>query len=251
MANKMSKKNKKQKQDIAEQNAEVSTDMELLKEEAYESDPEKDTGAAEREEANTQTPEDNGAVDTAKDEEKAGNALTPLYLLRLVVVLTCICAVIAGLLAAVNAVTKDVILENAVKAQQEAILAVFPAGNRVEEYRTADEQTVYIVLKDNEILGYTVSVTAGGYVGPVDFMIGLTAEGAVDGIKIVSMGETPGVGTKIAGAAFLEQFIGMDSEVVLGENADAISGATFSSRAVEEAVNTALGVKVDLADAAE
>ena len=40
--------------------------------------------------------------------------------------------------------------------------------------------------------------------------------------------------------SFLSQFIGMNEPVVFGDNADAISCATFSSRAVEEAINGVL-----------
>ena len=153
-------------------------------------------------------------------------------IVKMVVVLTVICTVIAGLLSIVNAVTKDVIAANAEKAVQEAIFTVFPDGDDTRVYTAEDGSEVYIVLKNNDIIGYTVNYSAGGYVGPVDMMIGVDESGSICGIRIISMGETPGVGTKISGQSFLSQFIGMNSKVVFGENADAISGATFSSRAV-------------------
>lgn len=182
--------------------------------------------------------------------ESTGDTSATPNLVRLVVVLTCICAGIALLLSVVNSVTKDVIIENQAKAKQEAILAVFPEGDAVEEYTTESGESVYIVLNEGKIIGYTVNAVASGYMGPVEMMIGMTSEGAVDGIKIVSTSETPGVGTKIGAESFLSLFDGFDHPVILGEDVDAISGATFSSRAVEEAVNYAVSLDVDLNDAA-
>ena len=40
---------------------------------------------------------------------------------------------------------------------------------------------------------------------------------------------------------FAEQFIGHSGPFAIGENIDALSGATISSKAVVEAVNNALG----------
>lgn len=185
------------------------------------------------------------AVNTVPEKKIDTNSSQ--YLIRLVVVLSCICAGIALLLSVVNSITEDIIAENQVKAKQEAILAVFPKGDMVEEYTLDSGDTVYIVLNNNEIIGYTVNAEASGYMGPVEMMIGMTSDGAVDGIKIVSTGETPGVGTKIGAESFLSQFYGFDRTVELGNDVDAISGATFSSRAVEEAVNYAVSLEVNLA----
>lgn len=190
------------------------------------------------------------ALSEPDQTESTGETSASPNLVRLVVVLTCICAGIALLLSVVNSVTKDVIIENQAKAKQEAILAVFPEGDAVEEYTTESGESVYIVLNEGKIIGYTVNAVASGYMGPVEMMIGMTSEGAVDGIKIVSTSETPGVGTKIGAESFLSLFEGFDHPVILGEDVDAISGATFSSRAVEEAVNYAVSLEVDLNDAA-
>lgn len=252
MASKKNKKNKKLiNESVPAENNTLHTDTELIAEEELSEDIIAESVEVEREVVEPETEEISAeATEAPAEAEKAVDTLSAPYLVRLVVVLTCICTVIALLLAVVNSVTKDVILANQEKEKQEAILAVFPAGDTVKEYTTADGEVVYIVLKNNEIIGYTVSVSAGGYVGPVDLMIGMTPAGAVDGVKIVSMGETPGVGTKISAESFLSQFKGMDSEVIFGENADAVSGATFSSRAVEEGVNYALSLDVNLTEAA-
>jgi RnfABCDGE-type electron transport complex G subunit len=146
--------------------------------------------------------------------------------------------------------TKDVIAANVENQKNQAVLAVFPEGTDVKPFMTADGEEVYIVLKDNEILGCCVNAVESGYGGDVSMMIGLNTAHEVCGIRIVSMSETPGVGTKISGSSFLEQFFGMSEPVQFGVNADAISGATYSSRAVESGINTALGILVDYTEAA-
>ena len=67
----------------------------------------------------------------AEEPAKKDDDSAPIV--KMVVVLTVICAVIAGLLSAVNAVTKDVIAANAEKAVQDAIFTVFPDGFIPEE----------------------------------------------------------------------------------------------------------------------
>jgi Na+-translocating ferredoxin:NAD+ oxidoreductase RnfG subunit len=61
------------------------------------------------------------------------------------------------------------------------------------------------------------------------------------------MSETPGIGTKVQADSFLSQFNGQSGAA----EADIISGATFSSRAVIEAVNKALDVEIDVYEITE
>ncbi len=168
------------------------------------------------------------------------------HLVKIVVVLTCICLGIALLLAVVNEVTKDKIAENEILEKQNAILAVFPEGDNVSEYTNEDGETVYRVSKDGEIIGYCVNAIGNGYNGDISMMVGFDTNHQVCGLKIVSMSETPGVGSKVAAPSFLERFFGLDHPVTIGEDVDGLSGATFSSKGVAEAVSKAAQVKVDL-----
>jgi len=178
---------------------------------------------------------------------KPKNASANLHLIKMVAVLTVISMSIALLLSVVNAMTKDVIAANVENEKKEAVLAVFTEGTDMTTVQTEDGSEVYVVLKDGEILGYCVNAVESGYGGDVSMMIGVNSAREICGIQIVSMSETPGVGTKIRGASFLEQFFGASEPVEFGVNADAISGATYSSRAVAAGVNTALAADVDLA----
>ncbi len=191
-----------------------------------------------------QLPEEKVQVERVVDES------SPAYLAKLVIVLTAICMSIALLLAVVNNATKDIISANAEREKSEAVLAVFPEGTAVEAYETAAGDEVYIILKDNEIVGYCINAVETGYGGDVSMMIGVDTAKKIHGIKIVSMSETPGVGTKINADSFLNRFIGMDEPAEIDGNVDGISGATFSSRAVAAGVTTALSANVDFEDAA-
>lgn len=180
-----------------------------------------------------------------KKTEKMEDESSGAYLAKMVVVLTVICMSIALLLSVVNHMTKDVIAANEENAKSEAVLAVFPEGTDVQTFQTADGEEIYIVLKDGKILGLCVNAVAAGYVGDVSMMVGINTAHEVCGIKIVSMSETPGVGTKISGESFLERFFGMSEPAEIGGNVDGISGATYSSRAVADGVNAALAIMVD------
>lgn len=86
-----------------------------------------------------------------------------------------------------------------------------------------------------------VQVTADGYAkGGINILVGIDENGAVSGIEFVSLGETPGLGTKVRdNEDFREQFIGADKAPV---ECDSVSGATFSSKGMKTAVETALDV---------
>ncbi|MBO5257622.1 MAG: FMN-binding protein, partial [Clostridia bacterium] len=182
--------------------------------------------------------------------KKPHDSSSPSYLAKMVLVLTVISMAIALLLAVVNGMTADVIAANIEKQKNEAVLAVFPDGTDVRTFHNADGEEIYIILKDGEILGSCVNVAAAGYNGDVSMMIGMNTAHEICGIKIVSMSETPGVGTKVQGATFLERFFGMSEPVEIGVNVDGISGATYSSRAIADGVNLALAVQVDYEEAA-
>ena len=183
---------------------------------------------------------DDDEEEVESDDDDA--TVSPRYLVKLVLVLTVICTGIALLLAVVNSITKDKIADNIAKQQEAAIFAIFQNGDATQEYVIADAETVYIVFKDGSPIGYCVNSCGTGFGGEVQVMVGLRADGSVHGIKIVSMSETPGIGTKVYGESFLKQFIGKSDT----SNVDMISGATFSSRAIIEAVEYALLIDFDM-----
>lgn len=180
---------------------------------------------------------------TSEMTEKKKNAGGTGHLVKIVVVLTAICVGVALLLAFVNNITKDVIAENAAKQQSEAILALFDDMDC--EKKTAvydlDGTPVYAVMRDDgALLGYAVQSSGTGFGGEIKTMVGFNLIGEVIGVKIISMSETPGVGSKTKSDSFLDRFIGKNKEMTVGEDIDGITGATISSKGVTEAVNNAI-----------
>lgn len=161
------------------------------------------------------------------------------------VVLACVCAVCCGLLAFANSITKDKIAEAEAQAVQDS-LSVLPDAGTFEEITdfTAPEmdkvQATGLFADENDMAA--VLVTADGYnKGGLQVAVGIDAEGKVTGISFVSITETPGLGTKVQSnpELFLDKLIGMsDAEAV--ENTDGITGATFSSNGMKNAVKCAL-----------
>lgn len=170
---------------------------------------------------------------------------------RIVVCLTVICLVVAGLLGAVNYFTVPTITQNEQNEKQNAIKSIFDAEITTEKISGEDaENEVYLIFRDGCVYGYCAEVAPSGFMGEIRMMVGVDHSGAVCGVNIVSMSETPGLGSRTNSPAFLDQFIQKSGTLTVGENVDAVSGATISSRAVTRGVNDALAVAVDLSAAA-
>ena len=92
--------------------------------------------------------------------------------------------------------------------------------------------------------GETITGTAGGFQSDVTVTL-TVADGVITAITVDSSSETSGFGTRCGeDEAFLNQFIGKKEEVfTLGENVDALTGATVTSTAVVKAANAAIGVE--------
>ena len=108
-----------------------------------------------------------------------------------------------------------------------------------------------LVAKDDSgsTLGYVLSlVDPEGYGGDISFMMGIRLDGTLNGISILSIGETAGIGMNADTDAFKSQFANKkvekftftktgstsDSEI------DALSGATITTTAMTNGVNAGL-----------
>ena len=165
------------------------------------------------------------------------------YVLRLTVTLLAITGLVAAALAGVNAITKDAIAANQEKKTQDALALVLPdAGNLQKQELTADAGIVSEVYTDGQ--SYAVKVLPSGVDGTITMMVGI-ADGKVTGISVISHTETPGLGAVAAaqnakGEAFRSQFVGQEGTLSIGNQIDAMSGATITSTAVVTGVNAAL-----------
>ena len=87
-------------------------------------------------------------------------------------------------------------------------------------------------------LGYVFRASTFGYGGPVVVMVGVSSrDQRIAGVVVLEHQETPGLGSNITNPDFLNQFAEkpVDDPFRLGQDIEAIAGATISSRAVLEA----------------
>jgi Na+-translocating ferredoxin:NAD+ oxidoreductase subunit G len=159
-----------------------------------------------------------------------------------------VCSIAAAALAYTYAKTKPVIEQRKIETEKEAIQSIFPQAAEVKIVIKNKENFKVVFDKDRKELGVAMKAAPAGYGGPIEMLVGVTREGKVSAIKIMSQNETPGLGTKTAEPKFYEQFAGkQDKELALkkdGGTIEAITAATISSQAVakgvQEAVNKVL-----------
>ena len=177
-----------------------------------------------------------------KEIKKESSAL---YFLRIGGTLLLICAIVALVLSFVNTVTQEKIAQNETEQKRTAMVELF--GSDKIEYTELDRlesdgervEAVYRVAEDGSTVGYSVLVLSPGFGGDVQLMVAVTADKTVIGVKIVSMSETPGLGTRVDDADYLSQYAGVTAGLSASE-VDMISGATKSSKAVLNGVIDAL-----------
>lgn len=107
---------------------------------------------------------------------------------------------------------------------------------------------------DGSLLGYVLeSTSSNGYGGDIVLYVGIRLDGTVNGVQILEMSETPGLGQE-APNVLTPQFAGkkVDSFTYTKTGAkadnevDAITSATVTTKAVTEAVNGALAAAGEL-----
>ncbi|MBQ7593666.1 MAG: RnfABCDGE type electron transport complex subunit G [Synergistaceae bacterium] len=161
---------------------------------------------------------------------------------------TAVTGIILGL---VENVTSKAILQAELAAKNEAYRIVMPAGQNFEAVEVVADDFVAEVQKgtsDKGVEGWCLTVNSKGYGGIVSFIVGVTKDGTVKAINILSHSETPGLGAKSTEPEFYEQFNDKSSlplKVVKGgasnpDEISAISGATITSNAVTSGVNAAV-----------
>ena len=150
------------------------------------------------------------------------------------------------LVLVVRLVTAGAILRRTAEARQAVMESVAPPDALVFSqlpYDPAMADDMYAAWQGEVLAGYCVEVTTDGFGGPMKLMVGVSAQGAVTGVAILSHRETPGLGDGVEDASFLDAFLGLSGTVRIGSGAnavEAVSGATESSRAVAQGVSQAL-----------
>lgn len=165
------------------------------------------------------------------------------------IALFAICLVATTLLALTNMVTHERIEKIAQETENTARSSVFPEAASFGDAKTVSSYTYYEALDNTgSVIGFTFTTSAKGYGGDVSVMTGVRADGSVRAIEILDVSdETPGLGQNAKQERFKEQFadkqgvIGVSTASKSAENGiDALTGATYTSKGVTEAVNLAL-----------
>lgn len=177
---------------------------------------------------------------------------------------------LAGLgLGLVYEVTKNPIAEANAKAKQEAYQRVYSDAKEFAADEAIDKKVEDSAqfLSDNALdgavisevliandesgnaIGYVVSFVAKeGYGGDISLSMGMTNEGEITGLEVLSASETAGLGANCTKADFKDQFKGKNVDAIeytkdgatADNQIDAISGATITTKAVTKGVNAAI-----------
>lgn len=183
--------------------------------------------------------------------------------------LTLITLVAGVTLGGVYEITKDPIAKQEAQAKAEAYEQVFTDAAAFEAVEMDDTltktirdqldqegykaQSIEEVMRaedqSGETLGYAFAVvTSEGYGGDIRFSMGVQNDGTLNGISILSIGETAGLGMNADTPAFKDQFVGKQVEklqytkngATQDDEINAISGATVTTNAMTNGVNAGL-----------
>jgi electron transport complex protein RnfG len=168
------------------------------------------------------------------------------------IVIACVVASLG--LGATYSLTEERIAEQERLAEEAALREVLPEADSFEKVEDADlideatevTEEVFISLyeafdEQGSLIGWGVRVAPRGYGGPIQMAVGLERDGKVTGASIITMNETPGLGTKISDEGFLAQFVGwLSAEIdASAKQMDAVIGATKSSNGVRRGITAA------------
>ena len=198
-------------------------------------------------------------------ENRVGNAASTdgKNMIKDALILFAITLISGLLLGLVYQVTAEPRREQQERKIREACQAVFAQAENFEEISyTANEAlarqlavdgvkigTVYQAFDSaGSPLGYVIETTSGeGYGGNITLYAGITNDGIVNGVSVLTISETPGLGMR-AEEVLVPQFAEKQAEVFTytktgsqsDSEIDAISGATITTKAVTNAVNGAV-----------
>ena len=178
----------------------------------------------------------------------------------------CVITLVAGLLLGfVYDITKEPIAKEQARAKKEACKEVFANASDFvapttsidtakiikDAGYTASVSEVLVAVDDNKnVLGYVMTAVSSGYGGDIEFTVGIQKDGTVNGISILTISETPGLGMKAKDSKFYGQYANkkvpaftyVKGDATATHEISAISGATITTNAMKQGVNSALAV---------
>lgn len=173
---------------------------------------------------------------------------------------------IAGFLLGITyTCTYDLIQKSNEASLQQSYIDVFNEADTFinNEWYSEEELALFVELQqstttiesvldayyNDEHIGYVFLITSyEGYNGDISFTIGIDLNNNIQGISIVEISETPGLGMEVDNEDYLSQYIDkavsyftlVKTIALNNDEIEMISGATYSSSAINEGVNIAL-----------
>ena len=176
-------------------------------------------------------------------------------IIKLALVLLAVAAVIALVLGFVNSITEGPIAAYNKNKTEEAYANVLKAATYEEvdaaKYKAANGENTITLLQEakdesGNVVGYVAETEFSGAQGMITMVIGLDADMNCTGIYVTKHSETSGLGAKAAETsegAWRDNLLGQGDGLALTKNGgsvQAISGATITSTAVVNEVQTVI-----------
>ncbi|WP_455685054.1 RnfABCDGE type electron transport complex subunit G [Thomasclavelia sp.] len=192
------------------------------------------------------------------------------------IIIFVIITLIAGLsLAFVDQLTKEPIAIQNEKVIQESYKSVFKTGETFKNNKQLDkivksfpktiknnnydfgengiviEEILAASNKDKELIGHVVKVTSkDGYGGDITLVVGIDLKDQISGIEVLTINETVGLGMNAKNDNFKKQYYNKKNKAFTitktgkqnDQEIDALSGATITSSAFNNAINGALAI---------
>ena len=179
---------------------------------------------------------------------------------QMLLVLTGIGIIAGGLLATVDNWADPLIAANKKAETEAAIFRVQPEAKTYEALENTGFEVYRVKNENSDELGYALVYEGNAFQGKIRLICGLTEDlEKITAIEILEQVETPGLGTKVSEAPFLDQFEQLQTspnikwikniEPSQPNEVQAITGATISSRSVVAIINNGIEQLKKLRDA--
>ncbi len=179
-----------------------------------------------------------------------------ISMITIAVRLTIICIVNVVLLIIINFITLPIIEKNKQKTEIETNKFLMKDGNRFnkKKFKSILEKEkndyYYFEVYDSaeNLIGYIATSFANGYGGKLKVMVAFDRELKILGVKALENNETPGIGKKMENQEYMEKFINTNTlekpipykkDMLTQKDADSITGATITFKAVSKAIQKA------------
>jgi electron transport complex protein RnfG len=172
-------------------------------------------------------------------------------MIKIVAVLTGVCALCAGLLSITYGLAKNKIAANGKKVIAESLKSISRETLTNKEITINDMPVYELFDQSNNLIGYGFIAEGDGYQGKIKILAVINSNlTKLQGIEIIESSETPGLGAKICEPDFKQQFVDLNAKnieyVKSAKQSDnqivAITSATISSRSVVNILNKRIAI---------